>query len=142
LKSATDEGRVQERYLLAMVQAEFQAALRVREERFTSSIAAVYNTLFAGTPGHTLMRVLLGSGPLSPKNLADACGYGKRSILEGGSIRKLVERLQQTGIVVNLGSQARPRFSLVQDELLKSALRKLYAQSSADDPSSKGATPP
>jgi hypothetical protein len=142
LKSATDEGRAGERYLLAMMQAEFQTALRVREERFTSSIAIVYDTLFAGTPGHVLMRVLLGSSPLSLKGLADECGYGRRSILEGGSIRKLVDRLQQAGIVVNLGSQARPRFSLVQDESLKSALRKLYAQLSADDPSSKGAAPP
>ena len=124
--------------MLALVQAEFDEAVRFREERFTSSIATVYDTLFEGTPGHTLLQVLLTSGPLSLRGLSQACSSGKRSVLEGGSIRTLVERLQAAGTIVNVGSRARPRFSLVQDESLQSALRKLYTHPSADNPSSRG----
>jgi hypothetical protein len=113
-------------YLLAVVQAEIEEAVRERrEEGFTSSVSTICGALLAETPGYTALHVMLHSPPLSLRRIAVACGYGRRSVLREGSIRNALERLQRAGVVINVGTQTRPRFTLAHDEQLRYAVAAL-----------------
>ena len=107
--------------------AVLAALVAVREEEIVSCFREVIDAAFADSPGRLVLEVLRGSvEPLSLRAIASRCGCGKRSVLPEGGVRVVVERLGSAGIVVNLGTPEKPRYSLDAGDKRVQILEKIY----------------
>jgi hypothetical protein len=112
---------------MRLVEAEVAAVMEERDRRLLSEVAALYNGTFDDTLEYRLLQVLLfAKEPISLAGLAAACGVGRRSILPGGGIRRVLGKLQERGFIVNVGSQAKQRYSTREPSGLFDCFRKLY----------------
>lgn len=73
------------------------------------AVVAVYG----GSSEHRLLEVLLEEKESLPLyEIASRCGMSRRAVLQAGRIRATLCKLAKEGIVVNAGTQERPRYLL------------------------------
>jgi hypothetical protein len=114
-------------FAIRLIELQVQAAMEERERRLLSEMADLYNGAFDETVEYRVLQVLLfAKEPTSLTGLAGACGVGRRAILPGGSLRRVLEKLHEGGFIVNVGSQPQPRYSVREQDCSSDAFRKLY----------------
>lgn len=90
------------RMLEALVQADITEITR-----------KVIVTTFGACPEFKLAEVLAGAEePLTLSEIAARAGSTRRSISPLGSLRGSLQRMERTGMVINVGSLRKPRFRL------------------------------
>jgi hypothetical protein len=122
MKSITDQGE------LSRLGAALGAIADLREEETLSLCREVVEAAFPDSVGHSVLEVLLHSDePLRLIDIAIRCDRGKRSILPDGKVRSVVDRLAKVGVLVNLGTAEKPRYSLDKGDKRVQILRRMYS---------------
>ncbi len=107
--------------------AVLAALVDLREAEILSSCREVIDAAFADSAGGWVMEVLRRSSePLSLRQLAARCKSGKRSVLPEGRVRMVVDGLSRAGMLVNLGTPEKPRYSLDGEDRRVRVLEKIY----------------
>jgi len=103
------------------------AAVDLREEEIVSSFREIIHGAFSHTTGSQLIEVLLDSSEaMSLCTIASRCNVSKRHVLPEGDIRVVLERLEETGLVVRVGCAAKPRYRLDDTDRRFKFLSKIY----------------
>lgn len=85
--------------------------------------------LYSETPEHRLASALLSApGPLTLVEIAARCGVGKDMVYPDGRIRRAIERMQSGGLVVDMGSEGKPRYLLNRGDLRVRLFAKIFEE--------------
>ena len=100
-----------------------------REEEIISKCMRIVGAGFPDSMGHTVISALLRAGkPLCLSELATTCKASRRSVWPGSRVRVIIESLERNGMVVNLGTPERPRYSLRKDSDEAEMLQKMFGR--------------
>ena len=105
------------------------ALANMREEEIISRCMRIVGAGFPDSMGHTVIAALLRVGkPLCLSELATTCKASRRSVWPGSRVRVIIESLEKNGMVVNLGTRERPRYSLRKDSEEAEMLEKMFGR--------------
>lgn len=111
-----------------MVGAALGAVVDVREAETLSLCREVVEAAFPDSVGHSILEVLLSSSePLRLIDIATRCERGKHSVLPDGKIRRVVNHLASIGMLANVGTSGRPRYSLDKNDRRVQVLKRMYS---------------
>ncbi|MDA4127484.1 MAG: hypothetical protein OK452_09855 [Thaumarchaeota archaeon] len=89
-----------------MVEAWVEAGL-------LDDIREVTDVAFGDSPEHRLVRVLTSARDALPLyEISIRCRTSRRAVLGSGRLRLALERMEESGILVNKGTHQRPRYQL------------------------------
>jgi hypothetical protein len=107
--------------------AVLAALVEVREAEIVSACKEVMDAAFPDSVGRLVIQALREARePLNLRAIADRCDTGRRSVLPEGRVRVVVSRLAKAGIVVNVGTEEKPRYLLDEGDKRVRILAKLY----------------
>lgn len=129
-----NEARLEERVRrLAALRSLLEFAEGWKEDELCGRFRVISGSLFRETPEFRLARVLVeASEPLKLSEIAARCGVSRDLVLREGRIRRAIGRMERAGLVLNVGSDDRPRYRLDQTNSAVQLLGRVYSRQSGD----------
>jgi len=94
---------------------------------------AINDAVYLGTFEHNLLKALVESEkPQSLQEIASKCGVSRALVLPERRLRRVIERMERSGMLSRSGPEDRPRYSLKRENLTWWMLEKSFKASSRE----------